>query len=224
MALPVCIRLPFLRIAVLALSGALLTGCGREPAKDEVKDPAKDAPITSATSPSSANTQATIGRADQSVVQEFDKRVKEYMALHKQLDGTLKQPPDKATPLQIDAHQRALAALIAKGRPDAKVGDIFEPKMQAFVRGLVRSVIGGTNGAAIKASLMDENPMGVKIDINGRYPDTVPMSTMPPDVLAALPKLPEELEFRFVGNRLILFDTRAHIIVDYVTDTFDAGK
>jgi hypothetical protein len=44
------------------------------------------------------------------------------------------------------------------------------------------------------------------------------MSTMPPDILAALPQLPEELEYRFVGDRLILLDTKAHVIVDYVDD------
>ena len=203
-------------LIALALAGLVVSACER--------DPAKDAPITSATSPATVNQPASIGTADASVVQQFAKRVEEYMALHKQLDGTLKGLPDNPTPLQVDARQRALAALIAKARADAKLGDLFEPKMQTFIRGLVRSVVGGPNGATIKASLMDENPMGVKIDINGRYPDAVPMSTMPPDVLAALPKLPEELEYRFVGNRLILLDTQAHIIIDYVTDTFDAGK
>jgi hypothetical protein len=39
---------------------------------------------------------------------------------------------------------------------------------------------------------------------------------MPPQVLAALPKLPQELEYRFVGARLILLDTHADIILDFV--------
>jgi hypothetical protein len=93
--------------------------------------------------------------------------------------------------------------------------------MQAFVRGLVRQVIAGTDGAKIKSSLMDENPMGVKIAVNDRYPDTIPLSTMPPDMLGALPKLPEDLEFRFVGNRLIILDNKSHLIVDFVENTFD---
>jgi hypothetical protein len=37
-------------------------------------------------------------------------------------------------------------------------------------------------------------------------------------VLAALPKLPEEVEYRFVGDRLILLDAHGHIIVDYIED------
>ena len=208
--------LPQWVIFVLVLAITVVGGCER--------DPAKDAPITAAKAPSVISTPATIGTADESVVAEFSKRVNEYIALHKQLDDSLNRLPDKATPLQIDAKQRALAALLAKARADAKAGDVFEPKMQTIVRGLVRSVIAGPNGPTIKASLMDENPMGVKIEINGRYPDTVPMSTMPTDVLSSLPKLPEQLEYRFVGNRLILLDTPAHIIVDYVTDTFDVGK
>jgi hypothetical protein len=65
-------------------------------------------------------------------------------------------------------------------------------------------------------SIMDENPVGLKITVNMRYPDQVPLSTMPPDLLAALPKLPEEFEFRFVGDRFILLDKHAHLIVDFV--------
>ena len=37
---------------------------------------------------------------------------------------------------------------------------------------------------------------------------------MPPQVLKKLPKLPEELEYRFVRQNLILFDPHAHIIAD----------
>jgi hypothetical protein len=33
--------------------------------------------------------------------------------------------------------------------------------------------------------------------------------------LGRFPKLPEELEYRFIGRTLILLDTTANIIVDY---------
>jgi hypothetical protein len=35
-------------------------------------------------------------------------------------------------------------------------------------------------------------------------------------VLQGLPALPEELEYRFIGNRLILMDVHAHLIADFV--------
>jgi hypothetical protein len=37
---------------------------------------------------------------------------------------------------------------------------------------------------------------------------------MPPNVLAALPALPEDIEYRFAGRQLFLFDTRAGIVID----------
>jgi hypothetical protein len=39
---------------------------------------------------------------------------------------------------------------------------------------------------------------------------------MPPDILKALPKLDESLEFRFIGRHLILLDTPSHLILDVV--------
>jgi hypothetical protein len=41
---------------------------------------------------------------------------------------------------------------------------------------------------------------------------------MPPQVLEPLPKLDEEMEYRFLGQRLVLLDTHAHIVVDYTED------
>jgi hypothetical protein len=65
---------------------------------------------------------------------------------------------------------------------------------------------------------MDENPGTMKLRVNTRYPDTVPLSTVPPQVLQGLPDLPEEMEYRFIGNGLILNDVHAHLIADFVED------
>ena len=56
----------------------------------------------------------------------------------------------------------------------------------------------------------------IRLRVNGRYPDTVPLSTMPPSVLEQLPPLPAPLQYRFIGKRLILLDVDAHIIVDFI--------
>ena len=203
--------------AASVLSLLMLAACDRPATEPPPPPRPEDAPVTARAAPDIVQTPATIGSAGESVVAEFNRRVKDYVALREQLAGTLKDVPDRATPRQIDAHQRALLALVSKARPDAKAGDIFVPEMQAFVRGLMKRVLDGPNGAKVRGSLMDENPVGAKVEVNGRYPDAVPMSTMPPDVLAALPALPEDLEYRFVGDRLILLDVKAHLIIDYVS-------
>ena len=146
---------------------------------------------------------------------DFQKRVEEYASLHQKLEATLPKLSKEATPQDVDRDQRAIADLILQARRGAKAGDIFTPAMQTFVRSLLADVFKGARGAQAKEAVYDE-PHPVKIAVNGRYPDDVPLSTMPPPVLAALPKLPPELEYRFVNDALILMDVHAHLIVDYV--------
>jgi len=50
--------------------------------------------------------------------------------------------------------------------------------------------------------------------VNAAYPEKQPLPTVPPDLLARLPKLPEQLEYRLVGKHMILRDIDANIIVD----------
>jgi hypothetical protein len=154
-------------------------------------------------------------------LKEFVKRVDDYVALHKKLEGQLPDLAKQTTPQAIDKHQRALAELIQAQRKSAKPGDIFTPAMQRLVRNLLRPVFRGKDGQQIKSEILDNEYKGsVKLAVNGRYPDDIPISTVPPQVLAQLPKLPEELEYRFIQTNLILFDPHAHIIVDFVERAF----
>jgi hypothetical protein len=56
----------------------------------------------------------------------------------------------------------------------------------------------------------------VPIKVNAKYPDAAPLPTVPPNLLAALPKLPEDLEYRFINRDLILLDVHANVIVDFM--------
>ena len=159
--------------------------------------------------------------ANAAVMQDFLKRVDGYVQLHRKLEGTLPKLPTQTTPQQIDVHERALGKLIQDARKTARQGDIFAPEMQRLLRTLLRPIFAGADGLQIKNEIMDKEYKGnVKLVVNGRYPDDVPVSTMPPQVLVALPKLPEELEYRFIQNNLILFDPHSHLIVDYMVRAF----
>ena len=159
--------------------------------------------------------------ANAEVIKEFLKRVDGYVALHKKLENTLPPLPRQTDPHQIDRHERALAGLIQQARKAAKRGDLFYPGMQTLVRRLLVPVFSGRDGAHVRAEIMDNESKGtIVLAPNGRYPDEVPVSTVPPQVLQNLPKLPEELEYRFVRQNLILFDPHAHIIPDWVPQAF----
>lgn len=162
--------------------------------------------------------------ADGKAVEEFIGRVKTYAALHQKFEAALPKLPTEATPQQIDANQRELFRLIRQARTGARQGDMFPPAMQAFVRKALVKVFSGREGAARRSSVMDENPVGTRVTVNERYPDKIPLATMPPEVLQVLPKMPEELEYRFVGDNLIILDPHAHLIVDYVPAAIPKGK
>jgi hypothetical protein len=165
-----------------------------------------------------AAAQGTRVNPDAKSLADFSGRVKAYMELHQKIESTLPKLPKEATPEQLDDYQRQLGNLIRGARRTAKPGDLFTSDVRAVIRRLMLSVFSGTDGHNLLASVMDENPGPLKIQVNGRYPDTVPLSTMPPQVLQGLPVLPDELEYRFIGRRLILMDAHAHLIVDYVDD------
>jgi hypothetical protein len=158
------------------------------------------------------------GAGNAPAVTAFVDRVNAYVALHQRLEKTAPKLPDAATPKQIDDRQRALLALIQKARPEAKRGDLFTPEMTAFAKGMLNRVFAGPDGKQLLSSIMDENPVDIALKVNQRYPDSVPFATMPPEVLMALPDLPEELEYRFIGDDLILLDPHAHIVVDFIPD------
>jgi len=52
--------------------------------------------------------------------------------------------------------------------------------------------------------------------INETYPKGTALSTVPINLLVALPKLPDDIEYRFLGRHLILYDTRTNVILDRI--------
>jgi len=157
-------------------------------------------------------------RLDAKVAADFLERVNAYAALHRKLEAAGPRLPDAATPQQIDQAQRELAARIQSARAGGARGDLFTPEVTVFVKGLLKQVFAGPDGQQLRSSIMDENVKFIALKVNQRYPDAIPFASMPPEVLAALPTLPEQMEYRFVGDQLILLDPHAHIIADFIPD------
>jgi hypothetical protein len=149
---------------------------------------------------------------------EFTKRVEAYVELRKKATEKVPALPKETTPEQIDTHQRALGQELERLRGRAQPGEIFTKEIRAYFRRQMERAFAGVEGRKLRETIMDENPGPIKLRVNGRYPDTVPLATMPPKVLAALPKLPQILEYRFIGERLILLDVPAHLVVDFIED------
>jgi hypothetical protein len=154
------------------------------------------------------------------VYKEFTNRVGTYVVLHRKLDAALPKLPTKAEPEQMAAHREALAQAIRRERANARQGDIFFDSATAQIRQIVRAELSGTGGEQVRHALREGNPplegKPVNIKVNANYPTSAPLSTMPPSLLLNLPKVPEEVEYRFVGRHLILRDVSANLIVDFI--------
>jgi hypothetical protein len=178
-------------------------------------------PPTSKTPDTAKPTERVVGplsEADAQALATMNDRLKEYVDLHLKVEKSLPKLSENATPQEIDKNQRLFESKMRAARAAAKPGDLFTAQAQPVIKRLLDAVFAGPEGKQLKASIMDENPVGVKVTVNGRYPDTVPISTVPPQVLQSLPRLSEDMEYRFVGDNLILLDAHAHIIADFIPD------
>ena len=206
-----------LAIVCVASTAFLAIACS---SREQPADP----PATSASPADAPPTKRVVGplsEADAQALATMNDRIKAYVALHMKLEAGLPAFPKEATPQEIDRNQRELEKRVRAARADAKPGDIFTPEAQQVIKRLLAAVFSGPEGKELKASIMDENPVDaktLKVAVNSRYPDTVPLTTIPPEVLQTLPQLTEDLEYRFVGDWLILLDTHAHVVADYIAD------
>lgn len=152
--------------------------------------------------------------ADAKVLQDYQERIKKYLEIHKKADvPKMKETKD---PADIKRAQDALAAAVRAARPNAKQGEIFTPEITKKLRSLMNPEVKGPGTKETRQAIKEDQPAGVPLKVNARYPDDQPLPTVPPNVLASLPKLPEQLEYRIVGSSLILRDVPANLIVDFI--------
>lgn len=159
--------------------------------------------------------QAQPVNPDAQTQKEFADRVARYVELRKSVESKLPHLPDKADAREITRHQQALLKSLQRARSGAQPGDLFQEKTRHLIRRLVAGAI--KERSATRQAIREENPGRLAVRVNGAFPTTAPLPTVPPQVLLALPRLPDdELEYRFVGTRLLLLDTRANMVVDYM--------
>jgi len=151
---------------------------------------------------------------------DFGSLVSSYYKLRGRLEKGLPALTVTDNPAAIAAAQLALAQKIRLARAGATEGEIFTAAISVtFKKLLILEVDEGT-----WAAVMDDNPGEFAHPINGTYPDGQPFATMPVNILAALPRLPADLEYRFTGHHLILVDARANVILDRMPCAIDCAR
>ncbi len=146
------------------------------------------------------------------IIGDFTERIGRYYDLRTELEKGLPALRVTNDPREIKRAQRALAKSIRAARDGAKQGEFFTTTLAVEFRNVLRLEMNDDTWAAI----MDDNPGEFANQINGTYPGKKALSTVPPNILARLPRLPEDIQYRFLGRHLILHDTRANLILDRI--------
>jgi len=160
---------------------------------------------------------AASGSTDNSrLTAEFQQRVKQYLDLRKKAAGQAPKPTD--SPQVIASSQRDLGNKVRVMRAGAKQGEIFAPEIAQYFRRQLTAALAGQSGKKVRASLHRAEPVKMDMQINQSYPENVPLQSMPPSLLLKLPELPDGLEYRILDRELVLRDTEANIVVDYIPE------
>lgn len=141
----------------------------------------------------------------------------DYVKMHRRLEqhvGTF----DISTPIDsINRLIEQLAAAIRAERPHAAQGDLFAPAVAVELRARIASALrdhGFTADDVRVAGAVDRIDYSrVHLRINDSFPWVLGVA-MFPCVINALPPLPPELQYRIVGEDLVLIDLHASVIVD----------
>ena len=148
----------------------------------------------------------------------FSERIRSYMQLREAaVDATERLDDDQAAGELVE-DRLALVREIQKLRGSAQQGDLLGGTVEARIRASLNSLFMSADGARLSRRILEVQPESFAVVINERYPGDEPRARMPADVLDALPKLPGELSFRFVGRDLVLLDRSAGLILDVLPD------
>jgi uncharacterized membrane protein len=149
---------------------------------------------------------------------EFETRVRQYTARREALERQLPPLPKQATAEQIAAHKNRLLKKVMAARKRVVRGNIFTKDAEAMIRSIILNHYPGRDRAELKKELAEAENKSVPVRVNIEYPETAELLEMPPTLLLALPQLPKQVRYRFVGNSLLLVDRESHLIVDYMTN------
>jgi hypothetical protein len=163
-----------------------------------------------------ASQAAGAAAAEPAPIKEFHDAVASYMALRGSLRREVSGPKKDSTSTQINDASNALAGAIQRARATAQVGAIFTEPVATIIKRRIADAVRTEKLGRVLADIDDETTVTSAPKVHLRLPVSEQLATMPPSLLAVLPPLPKELEYRILGRNLILRDVDASLVLDYI--------
>jgi hypothetical protein len=152
-----------------------------------------------------------LGHFDAETLAAFAKRTQDYATLRARLEQGLPPLVVTVNPDEIENFENRLADRIRHARHSRRY-QVFVPAMERQIKRLLAA----RADAGTIALIMDDGPGEPDIDVNEGYSKDFPLATMPPKILMVLPELPPDMQYRFIGRNLVLYDVRANIVIDEI--------
>jgi hypothetical protein len=149
----------------------------------------------------------------------FAARLAAYAAMHREIAQQVSARVPFTDPEEGLAALARLREAIRATRPHAREGDFFAPMAGALRRDLWWTLREkGLEPRALMVEMLDDTEEGARPPVVNERFSWALGTAMPPSLIAALPDLPEELEYRLVGPHLVLIDIDANLVVDILRD------
>jgi hypothetical protein len=139
---------------------------------------------------------------DSTAITQFQRFADAYAMQHRQIQRRLGEGADQA----------AMAAAIRAARPSAGDGDFFTPIIGDAFRHRI------SNALRTPSCKIDGPVQSSEVPRVGGL--AIGAQAVPSCVVAVLPRLPEELEYRVASVALVLLDTHANAVVDVLHGAF----
>ena len=152
---------------------------------------------------------------DPAALKDFQARLNGYLQLRETLAKRLTPLSPTASAADLAARQESLAAAIRAARARARPGDMLTPPVARYISSLVAADLKQRRPDE-KAGAFEEVPAGVTPVVNKVFPQNAALPTVPPLLLNAMPKLPDNLQYRFYDRHIVLLDGDTELIVDYI--------
>jgi hypothetical protein len=170
--------------------------------------------------PPSSQVIATI-LEDHEATLAFLQSVADYANMHRLLEGPLPTLEVSTDMRVVQAAMDALATQIQAARKGARQGDIFSGAVARMFRRRIATCLPPEDLEAVLAENQREYEQpeasaAPALRVNAVWPPQIPFDFVPPQLLAALPPLPPELQYRIVGRSLVLWDHHANLVVDFL--------
>jgi hypothetical protein len=162
--------------------------------------------------------QPPLSKAEKKVVKDFEKRAKAYARLREKARNSVPVAKKDSTPEEIERYKDSLYLAVRSARLTAKQGDVFTPAAQVLFRRLIKNQFPSFEKTELRKQVFEADTKGVPLKLNYPYPENKELVAMPPPLLVALPQLPKDLRFRFIGRALVLMDRDGSFIIDFMRD------